>query len=218
MRRNDRFHLEPAQDLETVPLVSADFDVPTGRLLLTDTLRVSGFSNGIEFDADRAYGALSLNHEAGCVARTKAHASEHGLGFAQTTNTYVVAHLHPTSGRIIVSECWTSDGKEDADGDAAALGWKKIGTFSCDVWRVTAVDQATACALMTAGGNASARATLDAYLASDDTYAQNVLRLDVPAGPWRIHSGPDFAERVDRAAFDIPDHIMPWLVLEPVTA
>jgi hypothetical protein len=207
----------PACDLAPIELVSAEFDMPTGQLLLTDALRVPGFREGIQFDATLEYSAFSLNSELGRTRRITAHAEHHGIGYTQTGNTCVVAHRQPDTGRIIVSARWNDDeADEDADGDANAPGWEKIGNFSCDVWRVLALDKATAVALMRAGGCTDASDTVLAdYLASDDCYAKNVVSVDVQPGRWRIHSGPDFAKRVDRARFGIPNGIQPWLLLEP---
>src|SRR3546814_11249070 len=65
----------------------------------------------------------------------------------------VVIHRHPENGCIIVSARWNAEEvHEDEDGDAAAPGWGKVGTFSCDVWRVLALDQQTAVKRMIAGG------------------------------------------------------------------
>src|SRR3546814_569081 len=134
----------PAGDLAPIKLVSAEFSVPTGRLLLTDALRVPGFREGISFDADQEYSALSLNSELGRTRRISAHAEQHDIAYTQTENTCVVIHRHPENGCIIVSARWNAEEvHEDEDGDAAAPGWGKVGTFSCDVWRVLALDQQT---------------------------------------------------------------------------
>lgn len=218
---NAKYDLVPIKNAPAVPLVTAEFDMPTGAMLLTDTLRIKGFSKGIEFNDDDEYGKYELGNDLSEARRISGHAEEHGFGFTQTTNTCVVVHRHPTSGRIIVSARWNpSERGEDKDGDAAAPGWEKVGTFSCDIWRVTAIDKQTAVARMIDGGCEAHRAetALDTYLASNDAYAENIVRLDVQPGRWRIHSGPDFTRRVKRDRFDIPKGIRPWLLLEPVPA
>src|SRR3546814_8021019 len=73
---------------------------------------------------------------------------------------------------------------------------------------------------MIAGGCSAGDADkiLSDYLTSGDVYAVNIVHLDVEPGRWRIHSVPDFAKRIDRARFGIPEGIEPWLLLEPTSA
>src|SRR3546814_12707295 len=93
----------------------------------------------------------------------------------------VVIHRHPENGCIIVSARWNAEEvHEDEDGDAAAPGWGKVGTFSCDVWRVLALDQQTAVKRMIAGGCSAGDADkiLSDYLTSGDVFAENIVHLD----------------------------------------
>src|SRR3546814_16753082 len=100
MTRDVYVNAFPAGDLAPIKLVSAEFSVPTGRLLLTDALRVPGFREGISFDADQEYSALSLNSELGRTRRISAHAEQHDIAYTQTANTCAVIH------RPIGRESW----------------------------------------------------------------------------------------------------------------
>src|SRR3546814_5277444 len=84
----------------------------------------------------------------------------------------------------------------------------------------TTLFRSTAVKRMIAGGCSAGDADkiLSDYLTSGDVYAENIVHLDVEPGRWRIHSGPDFAKRIDRARFGIPEGIEPWLLLEPTSA
>lgn len=221
MVRNAQHRLEPALDVATPDLVQADLAVPTGRLLMTDFLRADGFKEGVDF-GDREYDkTLSLNTAQGRDARTKAHAQEHQIGYTQTTNTCVAVRRHPKTGMLMVTERWGTDSKgndlpEDDMGASVVRGWETVGAFSCDMWRVMALDRSSAIARMAAGGCVDAEAALDAYLASDDCYAGNVLQLDIEPGRWRIHAGDDFSSRVDRRRHGIPKGVHVWCLLERV--
>lgn len=227
---DEQYKYHPAQDVPEIPLVEARFPVPTGKLMLTDALRVKGFNEGTSFDAARDYGDLSLNSELGCARRTTAHAAEHGMAFTQTTNTWVTVYRNDMTGLIMVTERWFNDEdedpEEDENGRVIIPGWTAVGDFSCDVWSVKAFDKATAISRMTAGGCEGAEAELERYLASptrpkitpqdshEACYAKNIVTLDVEPGTWAIHSGPDFADRVDRDWFGIPANVPVWCVLE----
>lgn len=235
MRRTRDHKLEVAPDCGPIPLASAVFPIPTGRLLLTDTLRVPGFSDGTDF-GDREYDdELSLNSELGCVNRTSVHAKDHGFGYCQTTNTCVSVHRHPKTHCILITPRWMGEEwEEDADGDAICPGWEKLGSFSCDIWRITAIDFGTAVLRMKDGGCDTPEATLTRYLGlaksdnaasanarqahHEQAYSRNIVEVAVQTGDMRIHCGPDFGERVDRARYDIPHGVNPWALLEPIAA
>lgn len=225
MRRNAKHDLEPAQDVVNLPLAAVAINMPTGKLLLTDYLRVTGIKEGIDL-GNLEYDAASLSSDKGKLQRTQLHAELHNMGFCQTSNTMI---------NVFVS---------DADGSIAFMpydkekmkGWTKIERYiSCDVWRITAIDQANAVRIMTAGGNDNAQADLERYLALAEgepasregksvqeinqehheyCYSQNVLRLDVAPGVWTLHCGQDFHTRVDRRALGLPRGVRPWAVLQ----
>ena len=224
MRRNDEHRLEPAEDVGELPLVAVGIDVPSGRLLLTDTLRVEGFKEGTDFGRED-YSALSLGSEKGCLERTRVHAARHDLAFRQTINTSVNVFRHDETGDIAFIEARSKTLK----------GWTEVGMISCDIWRITALDRDTAIRLMTNGGNADAQTDLDRYLAlgeaepvwtgaevwadvaqahHEQCYSKNVVRLDVTPGRWTFHSGPDFAKRADKKALGLPRTAKPWAVLQ----
>ena len=217
MRRNERHEFEPARDVPEAPLVEADFDVPTGDLLVTDFLRADGFREATEFEASRDHRELSLSSATGRDARILAHAAEHQIGFTQTTNTSVAVHRN-AAGALMVTRRWMCDDDgdelpEDDNGVTIVDGWTSIGSFSCEMWRVMAMDAATAASLMAAGGNADAAAAIERELARP-AYDRNVVRVAVEPGRWRIHSGDDFSKRMDRARFGVPEGVMVWCILE----
>lgn len=228
MVRNADYELVPAKDVQEIALVTAEFDMPTGKLMLTDVLRVEGFKEATEFDSDRDYGELSLNTAAGCTARISAHAEEHQVGYTQTTNTFVAVYQSTDKASVMVIEAYLDDEwPMDDNGNPVIDGWHYIGSFSCDVWRIMAFDRATAQDLMAKGGCAAPEAELNRYLAmataevaGDDrqahhekSYAGNIVHLDVTPGRWSIHAGADFASRVDFAAYNIPQGVEPWCIL-----
>jgi hypothetical protein len=219
MRRNDRHELEPALDVAKPDLVVAEFKVPSGRLLLTDVLRVEGFVKAIEFEPDREYGELDLNSSKGKDARIKAHAEDHDIAYTQTTNTCVAIHRNDLTGCLMITERWFSDRRgnempEDANRVSIVKGWTSLGAFSCDRWCVMAFDRETALSLMKAGGCEDPASKLDAYLSSGDSYADNVVGLYVEPGLWRIRSGDDFSNRVSRRKWKIPTGVRVWCLLE----
>lgn len=223
MRRNAEHRLEPAPDAAQLPLVAMGIDVPTGRLLVTDTLRVEGFREGTSF-GDAEYGELSLNSEKGCLERTRLHADRHEMAYCQTANTSVDVFRNDATGDIALMEA----------GRRSMKGWTKAGVVSCDVWRVTMIDHAKAVEAIAAGGVADARGALDRYLALADApdawthegewkdhaqahheqcYSRNVLRLDVAPGRWTFYSGSGFADRCRKSDFGLPRTARPWAVL-----
>lgn len=234
MRYNDQYQLEEVQDVAPLELVTASFEVPTGKLMLTDALRIESFNEGTEFDSDREYREYSLNSASGRTKRISAHAAEHDIAYTQTTNTSVAVY-RDAQGRLMVTERWGSDddGNDLPEGPHGAIlveGWECVGTFSCDVWAVFAFDRSTAIARMTAGGEDNAEAELDRYLAMADAtpapddhkahheacYANNIVHLDMEPGTWEIHAGENFSKKVDREAFGIPSWVEPWCVLSKV--
>lgn len=197
----------PAQDVAKVPLIKANFNVPTGDLLLTDFLRVEGMNDALEF-GDREYSQeLSLSSDLGRYNRANAHAEQHDVGYCQTTNTSVAVWRDPATGNLAITERWFSREEDEVDGVSPVKGWEKVGTFSCDMWRITAMDVETA-------GKLTTPQAVETYLASDDCYSDNVVRLKVPAGKWTIHAGDNFKKRLPRHRYGLPTKIEVWCVLE----
>jgi hypothetical protein len=228
---DDSHELVPAQDVAEIELVTAEFDVPTGKLILTDALRVEGFVQATDFDDDREYKTLSLNTEVGQTARISAHANEHQIAYTQTSNTCVAVFQSADKSALMVTEAYAQDDFPADENDHPIIpGWNFIGTFSCDVWRVFAFDRATAISLMAKSGCTNPEQELDRYLsmvdadvADDDrkghhekSYAGNIVHVDVAPGRWSIHAGSDFASRVDYDAHNIPQGIEPWCILKHV--
>ncbi|WP_298847284.1 hypothetical protein [uncultured Salinicola sp.] len=231
MRYNEEHQLVEVQDVAPLELVTARFEVPTGKLMLTDTLRIESFNEGTDFEPERDYRELDLNSALGRTKRISAHAAEHDIAYTRTTNTSVAVY-RDAQGRLMAAERWGSDedGNDLPEGPHGAIlveGWECVGTFSCDVWATFAFDRATAIARMTAGGEKDAEAELERYLAMADTtpapddhkghheacYARNIVHLDVDPGTWEIHAGEEFNEKVDRVALGIPDGVEPWCIL-----
>lgn len=231
LRYNAQHELEEVQDIAPLELVTARFEVPTGKLMLTDALRIKSFNEGTTFDSTREYHELDLGNAAGRTKRISAHAEEHQIGYTQTTNTSVAVYRNP-QGRLLVTERWMvdEDGEElpeDNKGNTIVKGWEWVGAFSCDVWAILAFDRQTAIARMSDGGQENAEAELDRYLAMAGTrpaaddhqghheacYAGNILQLEVEPGTWTIHAGEDFNKKVDREALGIPEGTEVWCLL-----
>lgn len=221
MRRNERHELEPARDVEAIPLVAVPVPVPTGQLLITDAFRIDAFNDAMDL-GDAEYREASLDSEKGCVRRTELYAARFGVGFCQTTNTTINVRVSNADGSIAFF----------SNEDILTPGWTTIeGDFDCGVWSIMALDRETAERLIKAGGENEAPVTLDRLIAhgySDDerdtapamagfvsgTYMSNILRLDVRPGTWTLHSGHGFDERVDHAAFGLPADARPWAILQ----
>ncbi len=229
-KRDDDYKPVLVEDVTPMGVVTASFDMPTGKMLLTDILRLESFDEGTSFDADREYGELSLGNALGRNNLVAAHASEHQIAFTQTDNTSV-AVLRDAAGRLLITERFSEEHQND-DGDLAVPGWEVVGTISCDVWRFMAFDRESVLARMTAGGAEDAAAELDRYLAMADTlpdsanhkahheacYAANIVHLDVEPGQWQIHGGENFDDLTDREALNLPQDIHLWCLLEKQAA
>ena len=211
MKYDERYNLVPAGSIDKVGNVSATFTVTSGRVLFTDFLRIESFNKGTEFDSEREYGELSLGNEQGRRKLIEAYAAEMNIAYSQTANT-CVAVFQDKKGRVIVTERWNEE-LEGEDGEVHLAGWTRLGAFSCDMWRIMAFDRETAMARMEIGGSTNAGEELDAYLASGDTYAENVVIADLEPGGWMIHSGEEFSEEVDRDELDLPEDIHIWCLL-----
>lgn len=227
---NDKYELEEIQDIAPLELVTAKFNVPSGKLMLTDALRVKGFKEAENF-GEREYREMDLNSAKGRTARISVHAKEHEIAYTQTGNTSVAIY-QDAAGRLMITERWfDEDWPEDNKGQCIVEGWEYLGDFSCDVWRILAFDRETAISQMTKGGNANAVTELNAYLAMAGTkvepddhaghhascYAANIVHLDVEPGQWEIYAGENFNDKVDRKAFDIPDGVEVWCILQKTT-
>ena len=231
MRRNEKHALEPATDVGPIPLVAASFDVPTGDLLLTDFLRVDGMQEALDL-GDEEYGKrFDLCSEEGRANRSAAHAERHRMGYCQTTNTSVSVWRHPDTGVLAVVPRWFGREEDEVDGSSPVTGWEKVGDFSCDMWRVTAVDAQVAREL-------TSPETVDAYLSlrekpvptkglpvaeanrigHDNCYAANVVRVPVRPGRWTMRCGDRFPQRMPRHRWGLPKGVKPWCVIVPPEA
>lgn len=229
MRSNENYDMVPALDVGPIPLVAASFDVPTGDLLLTDYLRVEGMNEALDFGDEEYEGRFDLSSSEGRTNRSIEHAKRHDMGYAQTTNTSVVVWRNPGTGALAVVQKWFGREEDEVDGVSPVPDWERVGDFSCDMWRVTAVDAQIARGLTKDGA-------LDAHLALRGTptpktkdlpvaeanalhhehcYANNVVRLAVEPGRWTIHCGDDFHKRMPRHRFGLPKGVTAWCVLTP---
>ncbi len=208
------YNYVPAKNLKPIQLVSAEFTVPTGKLMFTDALRLESFTDGTEFKPERDYGELSLNSSMGQSKRITAHAEDHNIAFTQTTNTCVAIHLHEETGRLIVTERWMGEEFPEDENGTILEGWKSVGNFSCDVWAMYAFDRQTAIDLMKSGGSENAEKELDDYLSSKDDYSDNIAHVDVEPGTWILHSGDNFSKRINRKKHGLPKGVKIWCMLE----
>lgn len=228
MRRTSDYGLEPAPDVGPVPLVAATFDVPTGDLLLTDYLRVDGMNEALDFGKDEYGRVYDIGSEEGRARRSAAHAERHRMGYCQTTNTSVTAWRHPETGAIAIVDRWFGREEDEVDGSTPVAGWEKVGDFSCDMWRVTAVDAQVARELTSAEavdrylGLRDHEASTEGLtrqqinvLHHDVCYARNVVRVKVRPGRWTMRCGDDFARRMPRHRYGLPKGVKPWCVITP---
>ena len=208
VKQNAEYRYVPAEDVAKLPLLKASFDVPTGDLLITDFLRVEGMDKALDFDDTREFGdELDLSSERGRNARAIAHGKEHDVGYCQTTNTSVAVWRDPATGNLAITHRWFGPEKNEVDGVSPVPGWEKVGTFSCDMWRVTAMDIATA-------ERHTSKEAVETYLSSKDPYADNIVRVKVPSGRWTIHGGENFVRRLPRHRYGLPKRIKLWCILE----
>lgn len=212
LRSNAQHKLEVAQDVAVQDLITAQFNVPTGKLLISDAFRIEEFNKATDF-GDREYQEMSLNSEHGRNARRLAHAKEHNIGYTQTTNTSVAVHRN-AAGDLLVTERW---GDEDAPVNEQDItlveGWDPVGAISCAVWAIKAIDKQNAIHLIEKGGGRYSAKMLEACM-TEKYYGDNILEIDVDSGPWTIHSGENFNSRVDRAAYNIPADVTVWCVFQ----
>jgi hypothetical protein len=205
---------EPAQDMGAIPLASVEIDCPSGELILTDAMTAGDdvFREAIDI-GDRRYTVASLNSDQGSINYSTIVAAEYGFGAVSTDNTTVVVHRQ--GNRLVVSERWADEDLrlEDEDGDVTVAGWDKVGTFSCDRWMVEVMDRQVAADILTRNGMTDASAALDAWIAEE---GDEVVTMKVTPGRYRIHFGPAFSERMDRAAAGIPSGPSPWLLMERI--
>jgi hypothetical protein len=195
-------------DIEPLPATTAEISVPSGQLIITDFLRCGAFDDAVTFDDDREYGAFSLNNRTGQARRTVAHAAEHNVACAQTTNTVVGIHISDDLRRVLVTPMWNAaaDDEDEENGNVRIPGFSFKGCVSCDVWRIMAMDETTAAAL--AGAEAYA-----AYRKTDDVYAGNIVNAEIAPGRWRLTCGEAFQE-ASKSDFPLPDGAFAWMALE----
>lgn len=221
----DGYDWVPAADVRPLPLAAESFEVPTGRLLLSDFVRVPGISEAVDSDEE------DIASDSGQLATVKALAAKHDMAYCQTTNTSISAFRVPATGAIALYDRFDPRTR----GEFSPEGLEPIGTFGCGVWRITALDVSVAKRLARAGGNADSDAEVERHLAlatkpdvwtgtgnwnkirsahAEQCHSRNVLRIDVPAGRWRIHCGSGFSKRANRRRFDLPRGGRLWAVLE----
>lgn len=188
-----------ATSVEKIQPVTVRFTAPCGHIMLTDTIRHDDFMNKINPPADEEYTTYSLNNVVGRQNLTKFHAEEQNFGYFQTTNTYVA--VFRKDNHFIVTEMW-EDGK-----DVRIRGWKKVGDFSCDIWRVTAIDKSVF-AKITGHENTE---SLEQYLASGKSYSNNFAHMEVPAGSTiKMTSGKNLDSMMDKKSLGIPKRVYVW--------
>lgn len=231
--RKNGYEWVPAVDAALPELVAAEIAMPTGDLLLSDWLHVDGFTkatDAIEKDVEG-----SICDDAGQAEMAKALAKA-GVGYAQTDNTTVAVFRRIDGRAIAILDDYAP--RRESGITLASDQWEKVGTFGCDVWRVTALDIASAVELATRGGNEDAAADIERHLAlaskpsrwqngtskewrqwgmaahSEHCSSKNVLRLSVEPGVWTMRCGSDFSKRFKRKTVGLPRGGKLWCVIE----
>lgn len=200
---NENYTYQPATPAVEIPLQTVEIDAPTGDLLLTDWFRIPEFTKATEESRN-----ININSDQGAIRLTKALAERHGVVHVHTTNTYVGVHLGP-DGRLMIAERWD---ERDED-EATAPGMEPVGEFSCDLWAATIIDKEILLELMRKGAAEDPEAVLKNYLEGG---SNNIVSLKVEPGQYRVHFGPHFHRRANRAELGIPEGPEPWLLMERI--
>lgn len=203
--------------------------VTSGDFIFTDHLRLPKFTEGTDFDPDLDYGNYDLNSSNGRDNRSVAHAKEHNMAYAQTTNTCVAVWKHPSKNLILITSRWENENEENEFGAEKLDPWICLGTFSCDVWRITGLDVDSIAKILENAGSQDGRTELADYLNEgkfiDDTgkkhvdkcYLTNVVRTNIPTGKWKVYPwGNDEDVKIPRKKFDIPANRTIWFMMERV--
>lgn len=216
--QRDPYAWTAVEDVEEIPTQTIEIDLPSGDILMTDYLRIESFREGLDarlehrLYGDRTYSTdYSIGTDAGSINLLEATWQEGRVLEVRTDNTSVSVFQSP-EGRLTVVDATTRSG----DGAPRVRCGRKIGRFSCDRWTVLVMDRQDVLAIMAEGGSADPTAELDAFLASDDCYAEDTLSLKVAPGKWRVTYGPRFDETCDRKTLGIGPSIVPWFAMEPI--
>lgn len=220
-RMDETYKWVAAHDIIRQPLAAVAFDVPSGHLLLSDFIRVDGVTQAIK-NSEKGIGSAAAQ-----LAATIALAANHDMAYCQTSNTTISAWQVQATGAIALYDGTTL--KDDA-------GLKSLGSFSCGVWRITAIDKEVLKRLAIEGGNAGGDADVERHLAladapnvwpskkpwaqvaqkhSEQCDSRNILRLKVVPGEWTLHCGKDFSKRARRRKYGLPKGGTLWAVLIP---
>lgn len=190
----------PAPDLEPAAMRSVLVDMPSGRGVITDWIRVDGFTDHVD-EGDIYRGAGERENEAEAIR----YAADHGFVSVRTASTSVDV---VTDGRIHAVI------RYDEDMTDVPAGFRRLGRLSFDLRQISVIDEeALRTILKRLDDDAEAVERRVREGMTDDTIA---IRT-VPGSHRVLHSGRGFIE--DFLPEDHPlrkDGIMVVMILEPV--
>jgi hypothetical protein len=208
--------------LETVaaPVVETiEIDLPTGRLLMGDYLRMPGMHEGLEARIEAALGSRiyddehSTNSARGRANTTRAIWNCGSVLQICTTNTTVA--VHHADGRLVVCDDHDGSGNEPA---VAVM--RRAAEISCDRWTVLLADRSDVLTLMKEGRDVSGKpaadgveADLDAWMAGPDFDAVEIV---VEPGRWRVSFGEALADQTAAKSIDVDTDAIVWFAMERV--
>lgn len=190
----------PAPDLEPTALRSVVIDMPSGRGVITDWIRVDGFTDHVD-DGDIYRGAAERENEAEAVR----YATEHGFVSARTASTSVEV---VTDGRIHAVVHY------DEDATKLPAGFNVLGRLSFDLRQISVIDEEalrTILKRLDDDADAVERRVVEGM--SDD-----VVAIRTATGPHRVlYNGRGFIEDLLPDAHPLKiDGIMVVMIVEPI--
>jgi hypothetical protein len=189
----------PLVDAEPVASPDHVIDMPTGRILVSDTFDLEGFEEA----SFPGYGdEFAPGNDRGEAAATRRLAED--LGYAEThaRNGGVAVFRNPEGTRILLLDKWANgtavdpdDGEEYEDMlDVEVDGFKHVGNISCQRWAAIVIDEAALLEVMRRGGSTDPEKALSEERAkrSRSRLQSETVSLEVEPGRWRMRCGPNF--------------------------
>lgn len=189
-----------APDLEPDALRSVVVDMPSGKGVITDWIRVDGFTDHVD-EGDIYRGASERENEAEAVR----YASEHGFTSVRTASTSIDV---VTDGRIHAVI------RYDEDMTTIPQGFRRLGHLSFDLRQVSVIDEEALRTILTRLDD-----DVDAVEARvKEGMTEETIRIRTLKGPHRVlHSGRGFIEDLLPEGHPLAkEGIMVVMILEPV--
>lgn len=178
--------------LEDAPVIGPQtgrITLPTGRLLVSDWIRVNGFNEAVGEPED----GPSINSEAGIVAMTL-HVLSKGVASFHVGNSSPRVYLRDGGlvigrQRALQEHDWRSDDEEPEEIEIQG----EAGYVITDLWNATIVDVGTLIGLLE-GRLGSRKAAKAAYAAYRRKNNDHIVEVEVEPGTYEVHFGPSHRE------------------------